>query len=516
MATMTGTLLAGRYRLVEQIATGGMGTVWRARDEVLERSVAVKLLHEALARDDRAAERFRREALTAASVAHPNMARVFDYVQEDGRPGIVMELVEGETLAHAIARGGALPVDRAVAIAAAVLDALEAAHAAGIVHRDVKPGNILLTPNGGIAVTDFGIARALSEASLTQTGTVMGTAHYSAPEQVRGEIASPATDVYAVGVVLYEMLAGARPFRGDTPVAVAMARLSEDPAPIRSLRPDVPAAVEAVVTRALARDPADRFPSAAAVREALDRTAAKAIDDTQALTPSPFDPTLALSVAGAGGGGSAVGDKARRAGEEHEEKPMPLADAVPPRWAGKRLLMWLLPLFLVAALGAGLFALLSGPGTVALPTFTGLPLEQAREKADLLGIAINPNVPARDSTRPKGTVLRQSIPPGTMVQEGSSVQLTVSSGKPPCCTVPDLTGMTAAEAEQALARARLDLGETVVRTTDEGEAGRVIDQNPRPGIETDPGDPVDIVVRAFRDEDKDDDRRKGKGRDGDD
>jgi serine/threonine-protein kinase len=495
-----------------------MGTVWRAHDEVLQRPVAVKLLHDTLAVDERAAERFRREALTAASVAHPNMANVFDYIQEDDRPGIVMELVEGETLAHAIARDGAMPADRAVAVAASVLDALEAAHSAGIVHRDVKPANVLLTSNGGIKVADFGIARALSEASLTQTGTVMGTAHYSAPEQVRGEPASPATDVYSAGVMLYEMLTGARPFAGDTPVAVAMARLSEDPPSPRAQRPDIPPHVDAIVMRALARNPADRFPSAKAMREALDgiaapngasspsgRTGALALDHTQALVLSSSDPTIALSTDGA--------VVVAREGEAHHEKPVPLADAVPPRWAGKRLLLWLLPLFMVALLAAGLFALLSKPSTVALPNFANATLEQARAMAARSGIEIAPKVLTRDSAKPKGTVLRQSIPAGTVVQEGSSIQLTVSSGTPPCCTVPDLTGKTPAEAKEALERAHLELGRTINRVTTEGEPGRVIDQNPRAGISIDPGDPVDIVVRTAE-ENKDDDRRgrrKGKG-----
>src|SRR5690349_11823276 len=177
---MVETLLAGRYLLEEQIAVGGMGEVWRARDQVLERPVAVKLLHDSLAGDDKAAERFRREALTAAQISHPNMANVFDYIEEDGKPGIVMEYVPSQTLAQRLARKP-LPIAESVRIADDVLAALERAHAAGIIHRDIKPPNILLTPDGDVKVTDFGIARALGDASLTQTGTVMGTAHYSAP-----------------------------------------------------------------------------------------------------------------------------------------------------------------------------------------------------------------------------------------------------------------------------------------------------------------------------------------------
>jgi serine/threonine-protein kinase len=282
--------LSGRYTLERSLATGGMGTVWLARDDVLDRPVAVKLLNEGLLADEHAAERFRREAMTAAAVTHPHMANVFDYLDHDGRPGIVMEYVEGETLATRLARCAPLPADEAVHIAVGVLEALEAAHAAGIVHRDIKPGNILLATDGSVKVTDFGIARALGSSDLTQTGMLMGTPHYIAPEQVAGEPASPASDVYAVGAVLYEMLTARKPFEADTPVAVAMARLHAEPPLPSTLHASIPPGLEQVAMRALAREPGQRFASADEMRRALTGVS----NETQLLRVLPTDQTIAF------------------------------------------------------------------------------------------------------------------------------------------------------------------------------------------------------------------------------
>ncbi|MGH2726771.1 MAG: serine/threonine-protein kinase, partial [Actinomycetota bacterium] len=212
-------VLGDRYRLEAQVATGGMGEVWRATDTLLERTVAVKLLRESLAEDPVLSERFRREALMAARLSHPNMADVFDYVQDDARPGIVMEYVDGETLAERIAREGALSVADAVRITSALLAVLQVAHDQGVVHRDVKPGNVMLPPADGVKVTDFGIARATGHETITETGMVVGTAHYLSPEQVSGKPARPESDIYSAGAILYEMLTGKKPFEAETPLA---------------------------------------------------------------------------------------------------------------------------------------------------------------------------------------------------------------------------------------------------------------------------------------------------------
>jgi serine/threonine-protein kinase len=240
-----------------------MGVVWAAEDELLGRRVAVKVLGEALAGDGRAAERLRREARSAARLVHPNIARVLDLGEQDGRPYLVMELLEGESLAARIARDGAMAPAEAAAVAAAIADALEAAHRAGVVHRDVKPGNVFVTRVGEVKVLDFGIASAAGEAALT-TGDLLGTAAYLAPERALGRPATPAADVYALGVLVYELLAGRRPFQADSDIELAMAHLNARPEPLDQVAPWVPASLAAACAQAMAKDPSARPPSAAA------------------------------------------------------------------------------------------------------------------------------------------------------------------------------------------------------------------------------------------------------------
>jgi serine/threonine-protein kinase len=256
---------------VQPLARGGMGTVWIADDPVLSRRVAVKVLRNDLAADEATRARFRNEAIAAARVNHPNIVATYDTGDDDGTAYIVMELIDGPTVRRLLDEHGPLPVQDAIRIGIEVAAALEAAHAAGLVHRDVKPPNVLVPPSGPVKVTDFGIAKATGDDDLTRTGAVMGTARYLAPEQVSGEPADARTDVYALGLLLYEMLCGAPPFGGETDVATAMARLTTTAPPVRVQRPDVPHALDDLVHRCLARDRARRYPSAGEVREALAR-----------------------------------------------------------------------------------------------------------------------------------------------------------------------------------------------------------------------------------------------------
>ena len=262
-------MLGGRYQLVEPLARGGMASVWIAQDPVLSRKVAVKILREDLAADPDTRARFRYEAIAAARLNHPNIVATYDTGDDDGTAYIVMELVDGPTVRDLIRADGPLPTREVLRIGMQMAAALEAAHRAGLVHRDVKPANVLVPRAGPVKVTDFGIAKAVDADDLTRTGTVMGTARYLAPEQVNGKPADARTDVYALGLLLYEMLCGKPPFGGDTDVATAMARLTTTAPPIRHQRPDVPAALDDLVHRCLARDPARRFASAADVRAAL-------------------------------------------------------------------------------------------------------------------------------------------------------------------------------------------------------------------------------------------------------
>jgi eukaryotic-like serine/threonine-protein kinase len=257
---VVGELIAGRYELEELVGSGGMSNVFRAHDRLLERTVALKILHEQYTRDEDYVERFRREARAVAQLTHPNIVTVIDRGEQDGRQFIVFEYVDGQNLKELSARGQ-LDAREAIGLALQVAHALSFAHARGLVHRDVKPQNVLLNDEGQAKVTDFGIARSLDVHGVTQTGTVLGTSDYIAPEQARGQKVDPKTDIYSLGVVLYELLTGEVPFSGDNFVAVAMRHVSEPPPSVLERRPDCPVRVDLAIQRAMAKDPADRFAS---------------------------------------------------------------------------------------------------------------------------------------------------------------------------------------------------------------------------------------------------------------
>jgi eukaryotic-like serine/threonine-protein kinase len=289
MNRVPGTVLADRYRLTEVLATGGMGEVWRAHDETLDRDVAVKVLRPDGGHDPHFAERFRAEARLSAALSHPNIATVHDFGEEDGTAFLVMELLDGEPLSDIIHRRAPMPQDEVTAILRQAGLALQAAHAAGIVHRDVKPANIVVDPDGYAKLTDFGIARALGEASMTQTGEVLGTPHYLAPEQAQGRPAGPLSDVYALAVVGYEMITGRRPFAGDSMVTTALAHVSQ-PAP--QLSDEVGEPLRTTVMAALAKDPRQRPGSAAAFVEALELAPDELPEELRAAAASAVSPVL--------------------------------------------------------------------------------------------------------------------------------------------------------------------------------------------------------------------------------
>jgi eukaryotic-like serine/threonine-protein kinase len=263
--------LDARYELRERIGQGGGSTVYRALDRRLGRDVAVKVLRAQLASDPTFVERFRREARAAASLSHPNIVSVHDWAEADGSYHIVMELVRGDDLKTAIRRRGPMRESAALRIGAEIAAALESAHARGVIHRDLKPQNVLLDGDGRAKVADFGIARVSGMSQLTRTDEVFGTVHYLSPEQADGKPADERSDLYSLGVVLYEMLTGTLPFRGDTAIAVAMKHLREPPPSPRAARPEISADTESVVLRALEKDPERRFASASAMRASLDR-----------------------------------------------------------------------------------------------------------------------------------------------------------------------------------------------------------------------------------------------------
>ena len=341
------TRLSGRYALEERLASGGMGAVYAATDERLSRRVAVKLLREELADDPRFVERFKREARAVAALSHPNIANVFDYGEDEDHHYIVMELAAGRDLSRTLREEGPLDPQAAAAIAAQTCDALAHAHGAGVIHRDIKPGNIIVDDNRRVKVTDFGIARAAGQSTLTATGSVIGTAQYLSPEQGSGAEVGPQSDLYSLGIVLYEMLTGSVPFSGDTPIAIAMKHVAEEvPAP-SSVNPDVPRELDAVVAKATAKAPEDRFSSASSMAEAL-RAATSAT------------PRTALLGAGAAAAGSTAVLDQNPASEEATRHMAPVAGERPVRTKLARVAAMLLGVLAVVLLAVLLYRVATG------------------------------------------------------------------------------------------------------------------------------------------------------------
>jgi eukaryotic-like serine/threonine-protein kinase len=280
-----GDVIAGRYELLELVGTGGMSSVWRSHDRLLDRVVAIKILHEQFTADAEYVERFRREARAVAQLSHPNIVTVIDRGEDEGRQFIVFEYIEGENLKGAIERAGQLPVRDALTLTLQMARALAFAHARGLVHRDVKPQNVLLTEDGRAKMTDFGIARSVDVDGVTVTGTVLGTSEYIAPEQAQGRRVDALTDVYSLGVVLYELLTGTVPFRGENFVAIALRHVNEPPPSVLERRPDVPPRVATAVERAMAKRPEERFQSMGELASELETALAD-------LDPSSEDATM--------------------------------------------------------------------------------------------------------------------------------------------------------------------------------------------------------------------------------
>jgi serine/threonine protein kinase len=416
-------LLAGRYHIQDDIARGGMGRVIAAHDERLHRQVAVKVLKDELVQDPRFVERFRREARAVAALSHPNVATVFDYGEDDACHFIVMEYAEGKDLSRVLREDGPLSVDRAARIAAQVCNALAHAHAAGVVHRDVKPANIIIGSADRVKVTDFGIARAVGDATLTATGSVLGTAQYISPEQAAGGHVTPATDVYSLGIVLYEMLTGAVPFTGDSPVAVAMQQVNEEmPAP-SSLNVQVPRSLDELVARATHKDPAARYADAkemgAAIASAIGETGDAAVG---AATPATGTATTVA---------------------EHAPTVWPIPGS---RWNPQRVGRWVLiilgglVLIALVLLTVRLAASTDDPpaqntppsqsaSTVTIPKeIIDIPYGEAKAMLEDLGAGLEVTRRFVPHDAERGTVVDSDPPPLTEVEEGATVTLDVASG----------------------------------------------------------------------------------------
>jgi serine/threonine-protein kinase len=540
-----GQLLGDRYRLLELHGEGGMATIYRAHDEKLDRDVAVKLLRPEFGRDEAFVARFRYEAQAAASLSHPNVVPVHDYGMSDAGPYIVMDLVEGQDLGHILHDRGFLPAPAAARIAMQIADGLAAAHAMGVVHRDVKPSNVLLNISGQVLLTDFGIARARSEAQLTLPGQTLGSVRYLSPEQARGESVTTASDIYSLGLVLFEMLTGRPAWQGDTAASVAMARLSGDaPAP-SSVRADVPPAMDAIVRKALQRDPAMRFGSAAAFSDALGRflsglhsgapsglaaegaaagmlgaaaagaaagrAAASsapraAMDVTQAGTARrsagvTSGPAQAVRRPAASGVGVIGGGRSGDVDDGFDDYD----DGGPGR--GPSIWTWaaaIVGVVLLVAVGAIVFIVLGGKGgteaspspsgaLVNVPVVVGLTSDQARLTLEGVGLVMVVSGTVPDVTLVPGTVALQDPAANTPVVTGSTVNVSVATG-PTTVIVPDLRFSTEVEAVTILVQMKLVAGVKTEAFDPAVPAGQIIKSSPSTGQSVAEGTPIDYVV----------------------
>ena len=457
-----------------------MAEVYRARDDLLGREVAIKVLHDRYSRDRAFVERFRREAQSAANLNHPNIVALYDYGADGDTYFIVMEFIEGRSLSDIIETEGPLLPERAADIASDVAKALDRAHSNGLVHRDVKPGNIMITDTGQTKVTDFGIARALSgdgDQTMTQTGMVIGTAAYLSPEQAQGNTIDARSDVYSLGIVLYEMLTGKPPFSGDTPLAIAYKHVRENPSPPSNVNADVPDGLDAVTMKALAKNPDNRYSSAMDMQEDLQRFCA---GQRVHATPLLADET---AIAGAATGTQVL----RRTEYEDYDEPN-----------NKRTAAYVIAALLILGV-FGLLAwmlagnLLGSDEPVTVPDVVGMQQDEAEAALEEVGLeaAIEP----KNSKKPEGEVLKQDPEEGKEVDPGSVVTLTVSGGVAQT-TVPDLVGLSLEDAQQALKDARLKLGDVDEQEGSDAEPGEVLDQFPNSGEEVPVGREIDLVVAA--------------------
>lgn len=528
--------LGGRYTLTERIAIGGMGEVWKARDKVLGRIVAVKILKEEYTGDPGFLERFRAEARHTALLNHPGVANVFDYGEEDGSAYLVMELVPGDPLSTIIERDKKLPADRILNIMAQSARALAAAHAQGLVHRDVKPGNLIVTPDERVKVTDFGIARLADQVPLTATGQVMGTAQYLAPEQATGQQATASSDMYSLGIIGYECLAGKRPFTGESQIAIALAQVN-DPPP--ALPKDVPAPAAALIMCLLSKDPAERPETATALASAIDAirrrdmpAALKAVPSLGKFLPqgADGDATAVLTAP------TAVSPTAARFGTGAQFEPQPTTARVPASQpvqsyrteAPKKKSPWgwvslVLALLLVAGIvwfilfntsnstrntetpptASGTISTVSTPPTPTAESteterqrvdidnayFEGRPLDAVVSELTTMGFSTRTTGVTSD--KPVDTVL--SVSPTGSVQVGETITIQYSAG-PQSVTLPsNLEGMTSDEAAEAITALGVNVQLHFEETTSATE-GTVLRTSPTSGSRVEVGSSVNIYV----------------------
>ena len=488
--SMPQTLIDDRYAPGNLLGSGGMAEVCLAHDEVLGRDVALKILKNQYAENDEFVERFRREARSAAALNHPNIVSVYDRgSSKDGTYYIVMEYVPGGTLKERILREGPLDPGTVAELGSQVARALGSAHEKSVIHRDVKPQNVLLTDTGNAKVTDFGIARAANATTTSQPNLVLGTAGYMSPEQAKGDPVGPQSDLYSLGVVLYEMLTGELPYSAEDPVALAMKHVIESPPSPRDANPEVPEALDALTIKLLAKKPEDRYASAAELADDLERVrsglppTAAALEKTTEQMTAPLPPS--------------PGGRTRKTVVQPPVTPAPIKVPKHDRGRWGKLFPVLAALLLGLALLGGLTWALTqgffGVASVEVPSLEGLTQEEAQEQLDESDLALGEAGEAPSDSAAEGTVIEQDPQAGASVDPETSVNVTLSSG-PERVSVPDLAGLGIAEAERALAEVDLKLGRQDEASSDVVPIGTVIEQDPVGGTEVQEGTAVDIVV----------------------
>jgi serine/threonine-protein kinase len=483
----TGAVFGG-YQIEAAIGQGGMATVYRARRLADGQTAALKILREQFAADAEFVERFQREARAVASLTHPNMVQIFESGEADGVHFIAMEFVEGQDLKRRLRDlGGPLEITEAVRIGVQVCEVLDYAHRRGIIHRDIKPQNILLTREGGVKVTDFGIARALSAVTITQTGTVLGSVQYLSPEAARGEATGRAADIYALAVVLFEMVTGELPFEGDSPIAVALKHLHEVPPAPGELNPEVPPALEAVILRGMAKSPRHRYPTAGDL--ATDLVGQTSFWKEGMHEPHAPEPTRIIRPGG-------------RPGSTPARRAAMLPQRVAALWRRVRLSRALGPVLAVMAVTLltggvwGAWRSVAGYYTVAeveVPALVGLPVAEAEVRAREAGVALNAEARGYSEAVPVGSVISQDQPKGKRVKASRVISVVVSQGKEQVA-VPDVVGQPLPSARLVIENARLRVGRVDERFDDSVRAGLIMTQDPPAGGQAPRNTAVTLLV----------------------